>query len=179
MTLSIAHKEKEGNRVVLDLVREFKPPFSPESVVGECADVLRMYGITKVTGDRYGGLWVQEPFFRRGIAYKLSEMEKSRIYQAFLPLINSGRVELLDLPNLISQISSLERRTSRGGRDSIDHPKGQHDDIANCVAGAAQLAVGPIPNPPAQFTTYWCCVRENKPHRWDGPLEGGGYATTR
>jgi hypothetical protein len=36
----------------------------------------------------------------------------------------------------------LERRTARGGRDSIDHPPGQHDDLANAVAGlASELAV--------------------------------------
>jgi hypothetical protein len=29
----------------------------------------------------------------------------------------------------------LERRTARGGRDSIDHPPGAHDDLANAVAG--------------------------------------------
>jgi hypothetical protein len=52
MTLSIAHKQ--DNRVVLDLVREWKPPFSPEAVVGECADTLKLYGVKKVTGDRYG-----------------------------------------------------------------------------------------------------------------------------
>jgi hypothetical protein len=34
------------------------------------------------------------------------------------------------------QLTSLERRTSRGGRDSIDHAPGAHDDIANAVAGA-------------------------------------------
>jgi hypothetical protein len=34
----------------------------------------------------------------------------------------------------------LERRTARGGRDSIDHGPGAHDDIANAVAGAIVLA---------------------------------------
>jgi hypothetical protein len=53
-----------------------------------------------------------------------------------LPLLNSGKVELLDHPRLVSQLCGLERRTARGGRDSIDHPPGQHDDIANAVAGA-------------------------------------------
>jgi hypothetical protein len=28
------------------------------------------------------------------------------------------------------------RRTSRGGRDSIDHPAGGHDDLANAFCGA-------------------------------------------
>ena len=185
MTLAIVHKEaeKEGGRVVLDCMREWRAPFSPEAVVGECADVLKTYGISKVVGDRFGGLWVREPFFRRGIAYKLSELDKGRIYQAFLPLINSGRVELLDSPALISQLSSLERRTSRGGRDSIDHPRAQRDDVANAVAGASQLAVGAIPHP----ITIQCGsdgtvvgpIRKNSGHRWDGPLPNGGYATRR
>ena len=35
----------------------------------------------------------------------------------------------------MNQLASLERRTARGGRDSIDHTPGAHDDIANCVSG--------------------------------------------
>jgi hypothetical protein len=35
---------------------------------------------------------------------------------------------------------SLERRTSRGGKDSIDHPPGGHDDLANAAAGALVIA---------------------------------------
>jgi hypothetical protein len=41
---------------------------------------------------------------------------------------------------MVSQFVGLERRTSRGGRDSIDHAPGGHDDVANAVAGAAWLA---------------------------------------
>ena len=36
---------------------------------------------------------------------------------------------------LLAQIVGLERRTARGGRDSIDHAPGAHDDVANAVAG--------------------------------------------
>jgi hypothetical protein len=57
-----------------------------------------------------------------------------------LPLLNSGKVELLDNRKLVSQLCSLERRVGRGtGRDSIDHPVGGHDDIANSVCGALVL----------------------------------------
>jgi hypothetical protein len=47
----------------------------------------------------------------------------------------------------------LERRTSRAGKDSIDHAPGGHDDVANAAAGATVYAaarkfeapiVGPI-----------------------------------
>jgi hypothetical protein len=57
-----------------------------------------------------------------------------------LPLINSGAVDLLDNERLIHQLIMLERRTSRGGKDSIDHAPGAHDDIANAVAGALVTA---------------------------------------
>ena len=40
---------------------------------------------------------------------------------------------------LLNQIVGLERRTARSGRNSIDHGPGSHDDLANCVAGAADL----------------------------------------
>jgi len=135
MTLAIAHRHGERG-VILDAVREMRPPFSPEAVVSEFAGTLRSYAISSVTGDRYGGEWCREPFRKVGITYQLSEKPKSDLYRDLLPTLNSGRAELLDLPRLTAQLSQLERRTARGGRDSIDHAPGGHDDIANAVAGA-------------------------------------------
>ena len=89
-----------------------------------------------VTGDRYSGMWPRERFEVHGIEYETADKNRSELYLELLPAINSGRVELLDLPPLISQLQGLERRTSRAGRDSIDHPPGSHDDVANAVAGA-------------------------------------------
>jgi hypothetical protein len=62
-----------------------------------------------------------------------------------LPLLNSGKVELLDLPRLATQFVGLERRTARGDRDSIDHAPGAHDDMANAAAGALLIATGRRP----------------------------------
>ena len=42
---------------------------------------------------------------------------------------------------MIAQLCQLERRTARGGRDSIDHPPKAHDDIANVCAGAVHLVL--------------------------------------
>jgi hypothetical protein len=64
----------------------------------------------------------------------------SDIYRELLPLVNSGRVELLDNPRLIAQLAGLERHTSRGGRDSIDSAPNAHEDLANACAGALVLA---------------------------------------
>ncbi len=143
MTLAIAHREKPyadpPGPIVLDLVREVKPPFSPAAVVEDFCNVLKSYRITKVQGDRYGGEWCREPFTKRGITYELAEKPRSDLYGALLPLLNSHQVELLDLPRLVKQLCDLERRTARGGRDSIDHGPGGHDDLANAVAGAVMM----------------------------------------
>jgi len=36
---------------------------------------------------------------------------------------------------------SVTSRASRGDKDSIDHPPGAHDDVANVVTGIAHCAV--------------------------------------
>src|ERR1700731_1594128 len=139
MTLAIAHGDKFGIGI-LDCIRECRPPFSPEGVVDEFCAVLKQYNIHKVCGDRYAGEWPRERFRMCGVTYELSEKVKSDIYRDMLPLLNSRKVELLDDRRLISQLHGLERRTARGGQDSIDHGPGAHDDIANSVAGALVLA---------------------------------------
>ena len=139
MTLAIAHLE--GQRVVLDVVRERRPPFSPDDVVNEFSALLKAYGTGVIRGDRYGGLWPRERFALHGIEYLTADKPKSDLYRDLLPVLNSSRVELLDHARLVAQLCGLERRTARGGRDSIDHPLGAHDDVANAVAGAIVTAV--------------------------------------
>ena len=136
-TLAIAHEEK--GRLVLDAVRERRPPFSPDAVVQEFADLLKGFRITQVMGDRYGGEWPRERFRVHGITYETCDKTKSDLYLALLPAINSGRVELLEHDKLVNQLAGLERRTARGGRDSVDHAPGSHDDVANAVAGVLSL----------------------------------------
>jgi hypothetical protein len=139
MTVGIAHRGKDGCSV-LDLVREWRPPFSPEAVVTESAALFKAYCIHRVTGDHWGGEFVREPYRLNGITYDLAEKPKSDSYRDFLPLINSRRAELLDHRRLSSQLLGLERRTARSGKDSIDHAPGSHDDLVNAAALALVLA---------------------------------------
>jgi hypothetical protein len=140
-TLGIAHRDDNGHGI-LDCVRERRVPFSPDAVVEEFAAVLKSYGVTEVVGDRYAGEWPRERFNQHGITYEPAERPKSDLYRDFLPIINSGRCELLDNARMVAQLVSLERRTARGGRDSIDHPPGAHDDLANVCAGAIVQVAG-------------------------------------
>jgi hypothetical protein len=134
MTCAIAHKDGDG--AVLDAVRERKPPFSPEQVTAEFAALFKAYRITRIVADRFAGSWPVEAFAKFGIKVEHSAKPKSDIYAALLPAINSRQADLLDHPKLISQLIGLELRTARGGRDSIDHPPGSHDDVINAAAGA-------------------------------------------
>lgn len=140
MTLAVGHYLYDKQTVVVDALREVRPPFSPEIVVADFAALLKSYGISRIIGDRYAGEWQREQFSKLGIAYEPSAAPKSDLYRDMLPLINSRRIELLDHPRLVAQLCGLERRSARSGKDSIDHAPGGHDDVANVVAGLSAIA---------------------------------------
>jgi hypothetical protein len=141
MTLAIACRNEAG-RGVLCCLREAKPPFSPEAVVADFARTLKQYRVDRVTGDRWGGEFVREPFRLHGIEYQLADRPKSDFYRDLLPLINSAKIELLDNKRMITQLCGLERRVSRVGKDLVDHGPGGHDDLINSAAAALVLVSG-------------------------------------
>lgn len=130
-TLAIGHRD--GERVVIDCVRARKG--EPATITAEFAEVFKAYNVTRITSDKYAGSWPADEFARHGITVEQSAKPKSDLYRDALAAFNSGRVEIPPDARLVTQLVSLERRTARGGRDSIDHPPGGHDDRANCVAG--------------------------------------------
>jgi hypothetical protein len=135
-TLCIGHIDHARQCVVVDAIRESRPPFSPEQVCYEYSSLLKTYRVSKVISDAYAKNWPIEQFGRFGILCEQSAAPKSDLYIAFLAMLNSRRVDLLDHPKLVAQLVSLERSTARGsGRDTVNHPPGAHDDIANAVAG--------------------------------------------
>jgi hypothetical protein len=141
MTICVGHRQ--GDMVVIDALRERRPPFSPDDVAAEFAALLKAYRVTTVHGDRYAGEWPRERRRAHDIGYEPAEKPKSDLYRDLLPLINARKIDLLDDKRLLSQLIGLERRTARSGKDSIDHGPSGHDDVANAVAGVAGLlAVG-------------------------------------
>ena len=137
-TCAIAHAD--GDAIVLDCVFEKRAPFDPAVATGEIAALLRNYRVAEVTGDRYAADWVVSAFKNKRVRYHQSERDRSALYLNALSLFTSGRVRLLENDRLIHQLIGLERRTSRIGRDRIDHGRQGHDDVANSAAGALVLA---------------------------------------
>lgn len=148
MTLAVAHWQSD--RAIVDYLGEWTAPFDPTVVVPEQSAVLKRYGLRMVWGDRYAGEWPTAVFRAEGITYIPADKVRSELYLAFLPLLTGQTVELLDNPRLITQLCGLERRTARGGRDSIDHRPGSHDDLGTVVSGCCDLVYQirrPLPKP--------------------------------
>ena len=90
-------------------------------------------------------------FGREANATRASRAEGELVKTGYAPVPRSGRrwfrvghvlafaryrCEARGHPRLIAQPCGLEGRTTRSGKDSIDHAPGAHDDIANTLAGA-------------------------------------------
>jgi hypothetical protein len=139
--LGIAHRE--GQRAVLDVVRNIEPPFSPgDTIASVFVPLLRSYRIGEVRGDRHSVGFVREFLDGASIRFVPSELSKSQLYAELLALVNTGVVELLDDATLKHQLLGLQRRARRGGQDEIDHARGGHDDSANVAAGALVHVAG-------------------------------------
>ena len=127
--LAIAHVERRRVRgggqadvAVLDRAIEVRAPHSPALAVAEFCRALTAFGLDRVFGDRYGGKTIADLFEACGqIQYVPAEDSKSDIYHDLLPLLNSGRVELLDSKRLLAQLLALEagRRPLGGETRSI------------------------------------------------------------
>lgn len=136
---------------------------SLEGAVADAAKILRSYGCSKIFGDRYAGRVYVEMFARYGVEYVLpvvrdardlhplkdggpdvreQYLDRSAIYLEAEALFATGKIQILDHPKLIRELKNLGRRPSPGGRDRVDHPRGQHDDYANALCLAAVMARG-------------------------------------
>jgi hypothetical protein len=138
--ICIAHRESSGV-VVVDFLRERLPRFVPAEVVKEYAEILKLYRVSSVTGDRYSSGWNADEWSRAGIQYRPSTLVKSELYLAALPMLLSAQVRLIDNEKMRRQFVGLERRVHSNGRESIeDSGTNSHDDLCNCVSGALVLA---------------------------------------
>ena len=167
--IGVAHRE--GDEIVLDVAHEIRPPFNPQSAIAEAAELFKQYGIRRVTGDKYAAGFVVEGFGRNGITYQYSPRDRSQIYLEALPSLTCGRARLLDNKKMVAQFAQLERRTSSSGKDRVDHPDNQHDDLANAVA-CALVEAAPKPYEAPLALPIFVCIASPEaldPTRAHGP----------
>ena len=132
-TLAIGHCEEE--KIIIDALREARPPFDPDQIVHDFSLLLHDYGIFTVVGDRYAGNFCESLFKKNGINYEISEKSKSELYIEFQAIISMKRLLIPKNQVLKDQLLSLERTTRTGGLDKVDSQV--HEDLANATAGCA------------------------------------------
>jgi hypothetical protein len=100
---------------------------------------LQRWRIKQVVGDAYAGNFVPSAFAKHGVTYLPAKLSASELYLAALPVFTSGGVALLDNPVLIEQLVNLRRRIGQAGKESVQHMRGQHDDLANATCGLIHM----------------------------------------
>jgi len=108
VAITNAEGRGEERSVVLDALKIWSPPGSPELATKQCAEFLKSYGLSSVTGDRYGGEWPVDSFKKYGIRYEPAGQSKSELYLEALPLFH-------ERPRQSSRYSEADR-TARQSR---------------------------------------------------------------
>jgi hypothetical protein len=159
-TFAIVHPEGTGDQqvIVQDVCKGWQGA-DLAGIVREIATRLRHYRLTEIRGDKYAGAWIRQAFEREGIRYREAEIDKSTAYLEAEPLLTQGRVELLDHPQLIRELTLLERRPRPQGRTLVEHPHGGHDDYANSMC----LTVALVAKLAAQRPFEFSCDEEPSP----------------
>ena len=171
-TICIGHRE--GDHIIIDLLEGRRG--DPEAAVVHFVEILKRYNITRTAGDRYSGEWIPAAYRRHGVTYEPAPGTRTELYMSFAPALRAGQVELPPDDKLMRQLSTLERRTTRGGRDIVDHSPGAHDDRANACAGLVALLVkrkgsaGIIPLSRYRAQNFSLNPKAQEQIAWDEPL---------
>jgi hypothetical protein len=147
LALAFCHVEGDADdgQIVVDLVREWRPPFSPSEVIAEVAQLCEQYRVKTLIGDGYAKGFTSDGLWKHNIGYRKSDKTTSVAFAEMLPLLNSHEVELPRHQTTLTQIGALERKPSSRGKEWIGHPPAGHDDCAAAVAMAvAHCAFTPV-----------------------------------
>jgi hypothetical protein len=127
---------------LLHVVREVKPRFVPAQVIASFAELLKLYNIVEIQGDKYAIGFHEGEWRNHGIKFTACERTTSENYLHVLPLLLANRVRLVDSLTLRQQLGSLERRVGAGDRETVTHPQhaSAHDDVACAACGALATA---------------------------------------
>lgn len=152
--LTIVHADPEKG-IVQDVVKRWKPeggrPVDPGMVMAEIAGIIKLYHIPVVYSDQYQLESLQYIANQMGFAIQgvdFTGSSKAEIYGSLQTLVNTERIRLLDEPEMVKELKSLEKRMLPGGGVQISAPLGMHDDLATVTALAAHQATWFLPAKP-------------------------------
>lgn len=140
-TLAVAHSE--GDTVVVDLLKGWKPRRGRMNQLGQLLPELEAeiapYNVTTLFGDQYASVPFQELLVGRGLAYHertFTADSKRDMYASLKDAVLSQRIELLDHDRSLRELRTLEARATATGHVRIEAPRGTgfSDDYADVLA---------------------------------------------
>jgi hypothetical protein len=92
--IAVAHRNRQDGRYIIDCVVGAAPPFDPGWATKQLAEVVKRYGVLRITGDSYSAEWVRTAWRHNGLVYSPAEMTKSELYLEALPIFTQGLTRL-------------------------------------------------------------------------------------
>lgn len=177
MTLTIVERLEDGS-VRQCLAQGWDPTQIGAPTVHEIAreivGLVAPYGIRTVFGDIFGGAWVAEAFAAVGLEYETRGFNgPQKVQRASLlrELFAAGRIQLLDEPRQTRELREYEKKTTKTGQISVNHPMNNDgsDDYLDSLALATWELVGnDIKLHPPETLERW------DPKKWQKDLFAGG-----
>jgi Terminase large subunit, T4likevirus-type, N-terminal len=178
--MAIAH-QADRDLIVLDRVPFWtgskRAPLGFQWVCGQVAGILGQYGLNVLKGDQFAAVAIKQEFMKLGISYgevTFGRNTRGQLFNNLLHVIEQQQIELLDHPELLRQLRSLEVHRSSDGNIDVRPADGQKDDLAVvlalCVLELSQSAnnFAPIPISLGHVTRSWEGQLPNAGRRWDG-----------
>ncbi len=146
----VGHADERG--IVVDVLRKWdadpRQPHNPQEILRWLAPIIHQYHITVVYTDQHHFDSLNQLALEHGFALEavpFTATRKNNIWGNFQQLLNQRRLLLLDEPDTLAELKSIERKLAPGGTVQIAAPDGMHDDMATVVALMAFKAVWLLP----------------------------------
>lgn len=146
---SIFHVDADGV-VVQDLLRVWSPDqrggvrLDPSVILAEIGQIVHEWNIGIVYSDQYQleSLQQMAQQFQFSIFGKqFTGSSKAQMYGSLLHLLRTDKIKLLDRPEIVSQLTQLQKKLSAMNTVRIGAPQGKHDDVATVIALGATIAL--------------------------------------
>jgi hypothetical protein len=158
---AVLSRSKEGRIVVHRVARwsgSKAAPLGHEDVLTQVKSILVEYQLNDLTGDQHCYDLIRQVLERLGIYYNKYNFDartRPEIFANLRYLLSQRGIELLDDPELLRQLRSLQQHRTDRGQVDIRPAGGAKDDVAVAVAlAASQLATRPIGPTPFLVPEY-------------------------
>lgn len=156
--LVVLHKEyymhpethKAEFMIIVDHIKYWMPtsgPINPEEVISYVIGLKRRFRIGLITYDQWASQESKMKLRKAGIPNKetrFTPIYKKEIYREFENLVNSNRIKIPYDHLLYNEMIELQRKFTPTGFKVLPKQDGdgvKSDDVADCVAGAAFVAI--------------------------------------